>query len=59
MMRLIKFEQEVYANLISWIHSEEDLMQFAGPAFSFPLTNEQLASSLSDKNRFAFIVIDD
>jgi RimJ/RimL family protein N-acetyltransferase len=34
-------------------------MQFAGPAFSFPLTNEQLDKSLSDKNRFAFRVVND
>ena len=48
----------LYADLICWVDSEEALMQFAGPAFSFPLTNEQLDLSLSEKNRYAFRVID-
>ena len=34
------------------------LMQFAGPAFTFPLTREQLDKSSSDPKRFAFKVID-
>jgi RimJ/RimL family protein N-acetyltransferase len=33
-------------------------MQFAGPAFAFPLTRDQLDKSLSDPNRFAFKVVD-
>ena len=33
-------------------------MQFAGPAFIFPLTTEQLDNSLNDPNRFAFKVIE-
>jgi RimJ/RimL family protein N-acetyltransferase len=33
-------------------------MQFAGPAFTFPLTREQLDGSLSDKNRHAFALVD-
>jgi len=33
-------------------------MQFAGPAFTFPLNNEQLDKSLSDPNRFAFKAVD-
>ena len=33
-------------------------MQFAGPAFTFPLTSEQLDSSLSDKNRHVFALVD-
>lgn len=57
MIRLETFGKESYEELISWICSEEQLMQFAGPAFTFPLTNEQLEISLSDKNRFAFKVV--
>jgi RimJ/RimL family protein N-acetyltransferase len=57
MLRLETFDKESYEDLISWIGSEEQLMQFAGPAFTFPLTKEQLEISLSDKNRFAFKVI--
>jgi len=58
MIQLEKFDKEFYADLISWVDSEETLMQFAGPAFNFPLTNEQLDKSLSDKNRYAFRVVD-
>lgn len=57
MIRLEKFGKEFYADLISWIDSEKTLMQFAGPEFNFPLTNEQLDKSLSDKNRYAFRVV--
>ncbi|HVF80655.1 MAG TPA: GNAT family protein, partial [Flavisolibacter sp.] len=44
--------------LISWIDSEELLMQFAGPEFRFPLTKEQLDKSVNDSNRYAFKVVD-
>lgn len=57
MIRLEKFEKEMYQQLISWVESEEDLMLFAGPKFTFPLTKQQLESSLSDQKRFAFQVI--
>ena len=58
MIRLEKFSSTHYANLISWVNNEEELMQFAGPAYSFPLTARQLDESLSDTNRYAFIVVD-
>lgn len=57
MIRLEKFGRDSYADLISWVDSEETLMQFAGPAFNFPLTPEQLDISLSDKNRIAFKIV--
>lgn len=56
-IRIEKFEEINYQDLISWIDSEEELMQFAGPLFKFPLTVEQLNASLSDKNRIAFRVV--
>ncbi len=58
MIRLENFTNPYYPTLISWIHNEEELMQFGGPAFTFPLTSEQLENSLADKNRFAYCVID-
>jgi RimJ/RimL family protein N-acetyltransferase len=58
MIQLEKFDNKNYDLLISWIDSAEMLMQFAGPAFTFPLTREQLDTSLSDKNRLAFKVVD-
>lgn len=59
MIRLEKFGKENYASLISWIDSEEALMEFGGPLFTFPLTPEQLDHSLSDPNRIVFCVVDD
>lgn len=58
MIRLEKFEPADYPLLISWVDSAEMLMQFGGPAFTFPLTAEQLEKNLRDKNRFAFKVVD-
>jgi RimJ/RimL family protein N-acetyltransferase len=54
MITLTKFNKSYYDTLISWIVSEEMLMQFAGPLFTFPLTYEQLDQSLSVTNRYAF-----
>ena len=59
MIRIEKFERAFYSDLISWVNSEEQLMQFAGPSLTFPLTNEQLDKSLNDKNRLAFRVVND
>ncbi|KAF2330643.1 GNAT family N-acetyltransferase [Flavobacterium daemonense] len=58
MIRLVKFEKEMHEQLISWVESEEDLMLFAGSKFTFPLTSEQLKTSLTNEQRFAFQVID-
>ena len=58
MIRLKNFEEKDYDQLISWVESEEALMQFAGPAFTFPLTHEQLRFSLSDSKRIAFKVVE-
>lgn len=57
MIQLQAFIPADYDHLISWVGSAESLMQFAGPAFNFPLTHEQLLASLSDEKRFAFKVI--
>lgn len=58
MIHLAPFTQEDFNTLISWIDSEELLVQFAGPAFTYPLTAKQLTAYLEDKNRHAFKVID-
>ena len=57
MIKLKRFAKEHYNDLISWVDNQESLMQFAGPAYFFPLTNEQLDDSLKDINRHAFSVI--
>jgi len=59
MIQLEKFGREHYDDLISWVDSEEALMQFGGPLFKFPLTPEQLDESISDKNRIAFRLVDE
>jgi RimJ/RimL family protein N-acetyltransferase len=57
MIRLEKFDAAFYPQLISSIKDARELMQFAGPEFTFPLTEEQIEKSLSDKNRIAFRVV--
>lgn len=54
MIRLDKFEAGDYETLISWVDSAKTLMQFAGPAFTFPLTRDQIASSLNELGRYSF-----
>lgn len=56
MVYLEKFDNRFYAELIGSIKSAKDLMQFGGPEFIFPLTEEQLNKTLSDENRIAFRV---
>jgi RimJ/RimL family protein N-acetyltransferase len=57
MIRLEKFGPEDYSNLISWINSEEMLIQIAGRQMTFPVTAAQLDLSQSDKKRHAFSII--
>ncbi|MDP5198128.1 GNAT family N-acetyltransferase [Flavobacterium sp. DG2-3] len=56
MIRLEKFEKKHYSELIDSVKNAKDLMQFGGPEFTFPLTEEQIDKTLSDKNRIAFRV---
>ncbi|MDY0989024.1 GNAT family protein [Flavobacterium sp. CFBP9031] len=56
MICLEKFERKDYFELINSVKSAKDLMQFGGPEFTFPLTEEQIDKTLSDENRVAFRV---
>ncbi|MDR7372679.1 GNAT family protein [Flavobacterium aquidurense] len=56
MIRLEKFDKKFYSELIDSIKNAKDLMQFGGPEFTFPLTEEQIDKTLSDQNRIAFRV---
>jgi RimJ/RimL family protein N-acetyltransferase len=58
MIQLEPFTSSDFSRLISWIDNEEELIQFAGPIFNFPLTKRQLNKYLEDKNRFAFKVVE-
>jgi RimJ/RimL family protein N-acetyltransferase len=53
MITLEPFKIEDCDRLISWIKSEEDLIQFAGSIFSYPLTREQLYEYINSQERQA------
>ena len=50
------FFEDDFEFLNNWIKTNEDLMQFAGPALVFPLTKKELLADLKQKNRYAFSV---
>jgi RimJ/RimL family protein N-acetyltransferase len=56
MIELEPFLEKDFDRFISWIHSEEQLIQFAGPIFSYPLTNEQLTAYIGSDKRKAYKV---
>ncbi|MDB5252226.1 MAG: hypothetical protein JWP27_1395 [Flaviaesturariibacter sp.] len=58
MITLQRFTEQDFPLLKRWADSADMLMQFAGPALSFPLTDEQLHQSLSEPNRHAFTAAD-
>lgn len=57
MICLENFEKKDYSELIDSVRNAKDLMQFGGPEFTFPLTEEQIDKTLSDENRVAFRVV--
>ena len=57
MITLKPFQEEDFARLCSWIHSERELFEFAGSVFTFPLTPDQLSMHLLEFNRFSYKVI--
>ncbi|WP_223605490.1 GNAT family N-acetyltransferase [Chryseobacterium sp. OSA05B] len=58
MIELHVFKEENASELISKIKNNRELLQFAGPAYHFPLTKEQLESDLENENRLMFRVFD-
>jgi len=42
MIKLEPFTSKDFLRLINWMDSERELVQFAGPIFSYPLTENQL-----------------
>lgn len=58
MIKLEKFTKFDFQRLISWITSEEELICFAGPGFSFPLDDNQLLDYINSDSRLIFKVID-
>lgn len=58
MIELVPFTESDFTTLKSWVNSEEELMQFAGQIFTYPLTNEQLRKyiALTDKKPFKVVL---
>ncbi len=56
MITLQHFTEADFQRLIGWIDSENFLIQFGGQAFSYPLTEPQLAQYLHTANRKAFAI---
>jgi RimJ/RimL family protein N-acetyltransferase len=42
MIELYPFTSSDFETFKSWVNSEEELVQFAGPLFNYPLTDTQL-----------------
>lgn len=51
MISLEQFTEADFDRLISWIKSEEELIQFAGPLFKYPLTHQQLSDYLQQSKK--------
>ena len=58
MIRFEKFEKEDFNTLIDWIKTEESMIHFSGPFFTFPITTEQLEAYITNGNRLVYKVID-
>ena len=54
MTKLQPFRVNDWKYLRKWIANEAELIQFAGPIFSFPIDRNQVESYLSDPNRTVF-----
>lgn len=57
MVHLEKFEQADFEKFKSWIPNQHELFQFAGPIFTYPVTDEQLTIYSTDEKRSAFKVV--
>lgn len=57
MIKLLKFGEEDFQLLKSWIKSDEELIQFAGAIFSFPLTDEQLSKYINTNHFKPFKIL--
>lgn len=56
-LELIPFERKHFDLFKSWITNEEDMVQFAGTIFRFPLTNDQLEAYLNEEKLQPFQVV--
>lgn len=56
LISLSPFSESDFSRLINWIKTEDQLIQFAGPIFSFPLSEDQLAIYIRDKRRIPLTI---
>jgi RimJ/RimL family protein N-acetyltransferase len=56
MIELSKLEQNDFTIFKSWIKNQDELFQFAGPIFKFPVTDDQLLRYINDSKRIAYKV---
>jgi len=56
MIELLAFEEEDFDRFTGWIKNEQEMVQFAGPIFTYPLTRNQLSNYITDTTRMAFKV---
>lgn len=54
MITLSPFDQNDFERFKSWIKSQDELFQFAGPIFTYPVTDDQLITYINDVRRIAF-----
>ncbi|MFT3738661.1 MAG: GNAT family protein [Breznakibacter sp.] len=57
MIRLERFERSDFARLINWVDSEDSMVRFSGPIFSYPITDEQLEKYINAGNRLVYKAI--
>lgn len=58
MIKQERFDTNDFQRLINWADTEELLVQFGGPIFTFPLTIDQLYEYISEAQRSIFKVIE-
>lgn len=51
MIKLEPFTENDFETFKSWVKSEEELFQFAGPIFTYPLTDEQLRNYINMEDK--------
>lgn len=57
MITLAPFTENDFEVLKSWINNSEELFQFAGPIFTYPLTDDQLRAYIKMPSNKSFKVI--
>ena len=54
MIELYRFDEGDFERFKSWIKNQDELFQFAGPMFAFPLSDQQLNTYANDSRRIPY-----